>query len=76
MGLAMQSMLVNKIGESSVAALVAVFGMVGFFTYVTPFLIHYMAKRYVTDIIYHPKEDNYTAGTYSFFLRRNEVGRR
>jgi len=73
MGISLQAVLYDRLQGSSLAALMGVFGIVGFFTYVTPVLIHLMAKRYVTEIIYDPISDSYTSVTYSFFLQRNEV---
>lgn len=73
MGLLMQPILIEKSSQVSVGANVAVFGMVGFFTFVTPFLIHAIAKKYVTEIIYDPAKDQYKATAFTFFLRKNEV---
>lgn len=73
MGLSLQAALFEKLQGSSMAATVSVFSIVGFFTFVTPVLIHLVAKRYVTELIYDPAADVYTAATYSFFLQRKEV---
>lgn len=48
-------------------------GVVGFFTFVTPVLLHVITKKYVTDITFNPKTEEYTATTISFFLTRVEV---
>jgi len=72
MGVVMQPIIWNST-ETPLAATIAVLGMVGFFTYVTPFLIHTLAKKYVTEIIYDPQKEVYSAATYSFFLTRREV---
>jgi transmembrane protein 70 len=73
MGLWMQPVIYQNTGEHGMAAMIAALGMVGFFTYVTPFLIHMVCKKYVTEIIYDPKSNNYTAVTANFFLRRKEI---
>lgn len=73
MGLGMQPVLWEKAGEVHLAANVAVFGMVGFFTFVTPFLIHSLCKKYVTEISYDPKKDEYEAITFNLFLRKRQV---
>ncbi len=44
-----------------------------FFTFATPLLIHYISKKYVTELAYNKLEDTYTAVTYSLFLRKREV---
>lgn len=49
-------------------------GVVGFFTFVTPVLLHVITKKYVSEIHYDPKTEEYTASTISFFLTRVEVG--
>jgi len=72
MGMSMQPMILNS-PDTHLAATIAVLSMVGFFTYGTPFLIHQLAKKYVTEIIYNPEDSTYTAVRYTFFLRRNEV---
>lgn len=48
-------------------------GVVGFFTFVTPVLLHVITKKYVTDITFNPKTEEYTATTISFFLTKVEV---
>lgn len=48
-------------------------GVVGFFTFVTPVLLHVITKKYVTEITYDPRLEEYTATTISFFLTRLEV---
>ncbi|CAD7003981.1 unnamed protein product [Ceratitis capitata] len=43
-------------------------GFAGFFTFVTPLLLHFITKKYVTEIHYNPKSDEYTATTISILL--------
>ena len=45
-----------------------------FFTFATPLLVHYVSKKYVTEMYYNRVTDTYTAITYSLFLRKNQVG--
>lgn len=59
--------------ENSVTILVALSSVVGFFTFFTPFLIHYVTKKYVTEIVYDPSKDEYTATTLSLLLTRKKV---
>lgn len=47
--------------------------LVGFFTFVTPFLLHVVTKRYVTELYYNPKEQEYIATTINFFLMKKET---
>lgn len=46
---------------------------VGFFTFVTPFLIHLITKKYVTEITYNKMNDSYTATVITLLLRRREI---
>ncbi|ODM93964.1 Transmembrane protein [Orchesella cincta] len=73
MGLAMQPVLIQKAAEIPLAGSVAAFGMVGFFTFGTPFLIHLIAKKYVTEVIYDPQRDEYQATTFTFFMRKKKT---
>jgi len=49
---------------------VAVGGFASFFIYLTPVLLHLVSKRYVTEMTLDPVSREYTATTYTFFLRR------
>jgi len=71
-GLTAQSVILNE-SERSVAVTMALVGGIGFFTFVTPVLIHLMAKRYVADIYFNPMTQQYCAITYNFFLQKNEI---
>ena len=44
-----------------------------FFTFATPLLIHWVSKKYVTELLYNKIEDSYTAITYSLLLRKKKV---
>lgn len=48
-------------------------GTVGFFTFVTPFLLHVITKRYVTELFYDPKTREYTAVIITFFLVKKQI---
>lgn len=52
---------------------IALGSFVGFFTFVTPFLLHTITKKYVTRIVYNEKDDTYTATTFSFLLQQKHV---
>lgn len=62
----------DKLG-SSTPVILAVCGFVGFFTFVTPFLLHTITKRYVTEITFDARTHEYTATTLSFFLRKHKL---
>ncbi|XP_055913989.1 transmembrane protein 70 homolog, mitochondrial [Eupeodes corollae] len=68
-GLAAQPILMEqgmKIGGTGMA--VALCTVAGFFTFVTPLLLHFITKKYVTEIHYNAKTDEYTATTISILL--------
>lgn len=73
MGLIAQPIIYQYTANSSVAASIALFGLVGFYTFVTPMLIHTLAKKYVIQLLYSPTSDKYTAVTFNFVCRRKEV---
>jgi hypothetical protein len=52
---------------------VALFGFVGFFTFVTPFLLHMITKKYVTHIYFNSDTETYSAVHLNFFLREKMV---
>ena len=53
--------------------IVALYSAVGLFTFVTPFLIHFITKKYVTDIMFDPVTKEYTATVYNFFPTKKKV---
>ena len=59
--------------SSSISLAVAGASIVGFFTFFTPFLIHYVTKKYVTEIIYDPAKEEYIATVFNFFLTKRQV---
>ncbi|XP_058122192.1 transmembrane protein 70 homolog, mitochondrial [Anopheles ziemanni] len=61
----------SKIG--GMPMIVAVCGFAGFFTFVTPILLHLVTKRYVTELHYDPVKQQYTATTITFFLQREKT---
>lgn len=71
MGLAFQPFLYSQ--ASSLPVLIATCSVAGFFTFVTPVLLHQLAKRHVNRITYSEKEDNYIAHTTSFFFKDVKV---
>lgn len=74
-GLCAQPVLIEqatKLGGST-PVIVAVCGFVGFFTFVTPFLLHVITKRYVTELHYDPLSQEYTATVISFLLMKHHI---
>lgn len=62
----------TKIGQS-MPLTAAICGMVGFFTFVTPFLLHVITKKYVTELFYDPVNKEYIAEIITFFLTRQRI---
>ncbi|CAK1595978.1 unnamed protein product [Parnassius mnemosyne] len=56
----------SSIGSTSL--LVAICSVVGFFTFVTPLLLHIITKKYVTEMYYDSETSTYKAVTINFFL--------
>ncbi|XP_039532830.1 transmembrane protein 70, mitochondrial [Pimephales promelas] len=56
------------IGVNSLAVQVAFCGFIGFFTFLTPILLHLITKGYVVRLYHNKETDMYTAITYSALL--------
>ncbi|XP_047244916.1 transmembrane protein 70, mitochondrial [Girardinichthys multiradiatus] len=63
-----QILLKTGLGVSSIALQVALGSIVGFFTFLTPILLHLITKGYIIRLYHYPDRDTYTAITYSVFL--------
>lgn len=61
-----------KMGGST-PVIVAICGFIGFFTFITPVLIHAITKKYVTELHFNPATNEYTATIISFFLTKRET---
>jgi len=75
-GLSCQPFLLYQIQNSGTGSLgVAAAGgaFFSFFTFATPLLIHWVSKKYVTELLYNKIEDSYTAITYSLLLKKKKV---
>lgn len=57
----------------SMSLIVALCSVVGFFTFITPILLHVITKKYVTEMHYDPATNTYTATTFNFFLARKQL---
>nr|SVE92629.1 EOG090X0CKL [Megafenestra aurita] len=74
-GISMQPILYENASapDSSLPMMVALYMTVGMFTFVTPFLIHFVTKKYVTDIVYDPESDQYTASVFRFIPMKRKI---
>ncbi|XP_028831485.1 transmembrane protein 70, mitochondrial [Denticeps clupeoides] len=62
------------LGVQSFALQVAFCGVIGFFTFLTPVLLHFITKGYVVRLYHKEEKDTYTAVTYSpLLLERKTV---
>ncbi|XP_053642652.2 transmembrane protein 70 homolog, mitochondrial [Cherax quadricarinatus] len=73
LGLMVQPVLLQKVVGTQMGVILAVGSFVGFFTFITPLIIHWITKKYVTCLEYDPEKDMYSATTLSFFLRRKKI---
>lgn len=69
-GISLQPFIYQKLSALPVVLAVAVGGFASFFIYLTPVLLHLVSKRYVTEMTLDPVSKEYTATTYTFFLRK------
>lgn len=73
-GIVSQPFLYKEITAlGSVSLAVAAYSFVGFFTVVTPVLLHLITKKYVTHIDYNPETGIYSAKTYTFLCMLKQV---
>uniref|UniRef100_A0A8C2A7P8 Transmembrane protein 70 n=1 Tax=Cyprinus carpio TaxID=7962 RepID=A0A8C2A7P8_CYPCA len=61
-------LLKTGIGVNSLALQVAFCGIIGFFTFLTPVLLHLITKGYLVRLFHNKETDMYTAITYSALL--------
>lgn len=71
-------LLETGLGVQSFAMQAIFCGVVGFFTLITPAILHYFTKGYVIRLYHDADRDSYTAVTYSVFLteKRNRFHQR
>jgi hypothetical protein len=75
LGVIAQPILLEKGSQiGGIPMVVALCGFVGFFTFVTPLLLHWITKKYITELHYDEQKDEYIATTITFFLRQKKVG--
>jgi hypothetical protein len=59
--------------KPNIILMIATGTFLSFFTLATPLLIHFVSKKYVTEMHYNKINDTYTAITYSLLLRKKQV---
>ncbi|BET02696.1 Protein of unknown function (DUF1301) [Nesidiocoris tenuis] len=74
-GICSQPVIIQRAAEleASSTAIAATCSVVGFFTFVTPLLLHGVTKKYVTSVSYDSAADAYTATVYSFLMRKRQI---
>ncbi|KAJ0177110.1 hypothetical protein K1T71_007119 [Dendrolimus kikuchii] len=73
-GLLAQPIIINEAANiGSTSLIVALCSVVGFFTFVTPILLHLITKKYVIEMSYNPVTSTYKATTINFFLARKQL---
>lgn len=63
----------NMEEESSATTLAMIFALANLLAIASPAVVHAMAKRYVLEMYYNPKEKEYIANVYSFLFKKNEI---
>lgn len=73
-GLLAQPIIIREAATiGSTSLIIALCSVVGFFTFVTPLLLHLITKKYVTEISYDSSTSMYKATTINFFLVPKQV---
>ncbi|XP_051878688.1 transmembrane protein 70, mitochondrial [Pristis pectinata] len=65
--------LQSGLGIQSPALQVAFCGIIGFFTFLSPMVLHLLTKGYVIRLYHNAETDNYTAVTYSALLQQKKT---
>ncbi|XP_050294058.1 transmembrane protein 70 homolog, mitochondrial [Anthonomus grandis grandis] len=67
-GITMQPFLYKEIvSTGNVPIILAAYSFIGFFTVVTPFLLHFISKKYVLELHYNEDKDTFIAKTLNLF---------
>ncbi|GAV03303.1 hypothetical protein RvY_13747 [Ramazzottius varieornatus] len=74
LGIALQPELLNRMDQFPVFAKVLIEAFCGFFVFVTPLLIHALARQYVLRMYYDPDTENFNAVTFKFLPRKQFTG--
>ncbi|XP_038665559.1 transmembrane protein 70, mitochondrial isoform X2 [Scyliorhinus canicula] len=66
-------LLQSGLGIQSPALQIAFCGIMGFFTFLSPTVLHLLTKGYVVRLYHDEKTDNYTAITYNVLLQQKKT---
>ncbi|XP_067888158.1 transmembrane protein 70, mitochondrial isoform X2 [Heterodontus francisci] len=66
-------LLQSGLGIQSPALQTAFCGIMGFFTFLSPMVLHLLTKGYVVHLYHNAKTDNYTAITYNVLLQQKKT---
>lgn len=73
-GIVAQPFLYTEIVKAgNIPTIVAAYSFIGFFTFITPLLLHMITKKYVTHLSYNKEKDVYIAKTVNFFCMTQET---
>lgn len=72
-GICLQPMMIFSNQELPTGLKFALGGAINFFVFMNPFIIHYIAKKYVTEMRWNRSTGVFTAVTWSLFVQRREL---
>ncbi|CAG9816095.1 unnamed protein product [Phaedon cochleariae] len=73
-GLIAQPFLYSEIASTgNIPIILAAYSFIGFFTVLTPILLHLVTKKYITHLIYKEDTNSYVATTVNFFCLSKEI---
>lgn len=61
------------VSTANVPVILVAYSFIGFFTLVTPILLHLITKKYIIQLSYNEKTDTYIAKTVNFFCMTKEL---
>ena len=68
-GLLLQPYLYTQTGDQHLVVKIAVGGTLSFFIFLTPILLHWVTKRYVTQMHWDARKELFTATTYTLLVK-------
>uniref|UniRef100_UPI00398E472C transmembrane protein 70, mitochondrial n=1 Tax=Pristiophorus japonicus TaxID=55135 RepID=UPI00398E472C len=66
-------LLQSGLGIQSPALQIAFCGIIGFFTFLSPMVLHLLTKGYVVRLYHNAETDHYTAVTYNVLLQQKKI---
>ncbi|GLV45666.1 uncharacterized protein CBL_02686 [Carabus blaptoides fortunei] len=74
-GLLAQPILIKQISsmDGSLPVIIGLCSFISFFTFITPVLLHFVCKKYVTCLEYDVTNNKYIATVLSFFCRPQKI---